>query len=102
MRIRTTTATATGAVVLALAASVAWSAPALAAGPGPAAPGTVLLSNEAYDSLHRVDEDERELILTDPSYREAWIFCLRSAEPSHVERNAWGAGYVCIPDGAVQ
>ncbi|WP_428949866.1 hypothetical protein [Streptomyces sp. cg35] len=95
MRIRT----ATGAVVLALAASIAWSAPALAADPDP---GTVVLSNEAYDSFAGADDDEQELILTNPSYRQAWLFCLRSTEPSHVERNAWGRGYVCIPDGAVQ
>ncbi|MGY0021137.1 hypothetical protein ACVHNB_19410 [Streptomyces sp. YJ-C3] len=97
MRIRT----ATGAVVLALAASIAWSAPALAADPDPGT-GTVVLSNEAYDSFVGADDDEQELLLTNPSYRQAWLFCLRSTEPSHVERNAWGRGYVCIPDGAVQ
>ncbi|MFJ9041226.1 hypothetical protein ACIRF8_32265 [Streptomyces sp. NPDC102406] len=107
MRIRTATGTApttaavTAAVLLALAGSVAWSAPALAAEPGPGT-GTVVLSNEAHDSLVLTDEDERELILTDPSYREAWLHCLRSTQPSHVERNGWGPGYVCIPDGAVQ
>ncbi|MER5442141.1 MULTISPECIES: hypothetical protein [unclassified Streptomyces] len=92
---------ATGALLLALAASVACSTPAPAADPEPGT-GTVVLSNEAYDSLVRADEDEQELILTNPSYREAWLFCLGSTEPSHVERNAWGQGYVCIPDGAVQ
>lgn len=97
MRIRT----AAGAVVLALAASLASSAPALAADPEPGS-GTLLLSDEAYGSFVHADDDEQALILTDPSYREAWLFCLRSTEPSHVERNAWGAGYVCIPDGAVQ
>ncbi|MFI7387371.1 hypothetical protein [Streptomyces sp. NPDC049813] len=101
MRIRTA-AGAAGAAAIVLAASAAWSAPALAADPAPAAPGTVVLSDEAYDSLQGTGGAEREPILTDPSYREAWLFCLRSAEADHVERNAWGAGYVCIPDGAVQ
>ncbi|MEU6843908.1 hypothetical protein ABZ930_18715 [Streptomyces sp. NPDC046716] len=101
MRLRTVTGTATATVLLALSASAAWAAPAPAADPEPGA-GTVILSNEAYDSLVRADEDERELILTDPSYREAWLSCLGSTQPSHVERNGWGPGYVCIPDGAVQ
>ncbi|WP_420031515.1 hypothetical protein ACN2WE_00975 [Streptomyces sp. cg28] len=95
MRIRTAT------VLLALFASVAWAGPASAADPEPG-PGTVLMSNEAHDSFLRADQDEQKLILTDPSYREAWLFCLHSTEPSHVERNGWGPGYVCIPDGAVQ
>ncbi|MFI6874480.1 hypothetical protein ACIBL6_13655 [Streptomyces sp. NPDC050400] len=99
MRIRT--ATAAGAVVMALAAPVVWSAPAVAAGPEPGT-GTIVLSDEAFGSFDRADEDEQLLILTDASYREAWLFCLRSTEPSHVERNGWGPGYVCIPDGAVQ
>ncbi|MEB3965179.1 hypothetical protein OKJ48_33885 [Streptomyces kunmingensis] len=101
MRIRTATARATGAVVLVLAASVVSSAPALAADPAPAT-GTVVLSDEAYDRFAHADPGEQELIMTNRSYLEAWLFCLRSAEPSHVEPNAWGHGYVCIPDGAVQ
>ncbi|WP_353946879.1 hypothetical protein ABII15_38155 [Streptomyces sp. HUAS MG91] len=99
MRIRTAAGTAT--VLLALSASAAWVAPASAASPEPGA-GAAILSNEAYDSLARADLDEQHLILTDPSYREAWLSCLGSTQPSHVERNGWGPGYVCIPDGAVQ
>ncbi|MFD8570519.1 hypothetical protein [Streptomyces sp. NPDC059639] len=99
MRIRS--ATGAVAVLLALSASVAWTTAASAADPEPGA-GAVIMSDEAHDSLVRADQDEQNLILTDPSYREAWLFCLRSAEPSHVERNGWGPGYVCIPDGAVQ
>ncbi|MFI0237942.1 hypothetical protein [Streptomyces sp. NPDC016845] len=105
MRFRT--AVATGA--LALAATGLWSTPALADAPNPGpdtgngnGTGTVVLSDEAYDRLLRADVDEPLLIATHPSYREAWLFCLRSAEHDHVERNAWGEGYVCIPDGAVQ
>ncbi|MEV0095928.1 hypothetical protein [Streptomyces sp. NPDC050738] len=97
MRIRT----AAGAVVLALAASVAWSVPASAVDPDPGS-GTVVMSNEEYDSLLRADQDEQGRILTDPAYRLAWFSCLSSEEPSHVEPNAWGPGYVCIPDGPVQ
>ncbi|MER5886198.1 hypothetical protein ABT160_20440 [Streptomyces sp. NPDC001941] len=97
MRIRT----ATGAAALALTATVAWAAPALAACPEPGT-GTVVLSNEAYETYVRADDDEQLLIMTNPAYREAWLNCLRSTEPSHVEPNAWGPGYVCIPDGAVQ
>ncbi|MER5950364.1 hypothetical protein ABT127_30410 [Streptomyces sp. NPDC001904] len=99
MRIRT--AAGTAAALLVLSASAAWAVPASAAEPEPGA-GTVVMSNEAYDEFARADQDEQDLILTDRSYREAWLFCLRSTEPSHVERNGWGPGYVCIPDGAVQ
>ncbi|MFJ4714267.1 hypothetical protein [Streptomyces sp. NPDC088785] len=102
MRVRrTASGTATAAVLLAMAASVAWSAPASAADTGPDS-GTVVLSNEAYDRFVAAGEDERHLILTDPSYREVWLSCLHSTAPSHLERNGWGPGYVCIPDGAVQ
>lgn len=103
MRYRAAVATGT----LALAASGLWPASAMADTPPPgpatsASTGTAVLSDESYDRLLRGDIDERLLIATDPSYREAWLFCLRSAENDHVERNAWGKGYVCIPDGAVQ
>ncbi|XIG79105.1 hypothetical protein C1N81_41760 [Streptomyces sp. SGAir0957] len=111
MRFRAAVATGT----LALAASGLWPASAMAdtPPPGPATSastgtdtgtgtGTAVLSDESYNRLLRGDIDERLLIATDPSYREAWLFCLRSAENDHVERNAWGKGYVCIPDGAVQ
>lgn len=109
MRFRAAVATGT----LALAASGLWPASAMADTPTPGSAtsastgtdtgtSTAVLSDESYDRLLRGDIDERLLIATDPSYREAWLFCLRSAENDHVERNAWGKGYVCIPDGAVQ
>ncbi|MEV3854131.1 hypothetical protein AB0J38_07370 [Streptomyces sp. NPDC050095] len=97
MSIRTVIAGA----VLALTAPVVWSASAQAVEPEPGT-GTVVLSNEAYDGFVRTDKGEQELIVRDPSYREAWLACLGSKEPSHVEPNGWGPGYVCLPDGAVQ
>ncbi|MEU6389628.1 hypothetical protein [Streptomyces sp. NPDC046939] len=104
MRFRT--AVATGALTLAASAALA-SAPALAASPEPSTgpdtgTGTVVLSDESYDRLLHADQNDPLLLATDPSYREAWLFCLSSPQRDHVERNGWGKGYVCIPDGAVQ
>ncbi|CAM5275922.1 hypothetical protein GCM10010329_46390 [Streptomyces spiroverticillatus] len=91
------TRTSLAALVLAVAGAIGTAAPALAAD----CPehGTVIMSNETFDRYVAASPDEQRLIMEDPAYFEVWQNCL---PPSHVERNAWGPGYVCLPEGAVQ
>ncbi|MBO1335150.1 hypothetical protein [Streptomyces sp. VRA16 Mangrove soil] len=95
----------TGAAALALAAALSCggvaSAAAVGDGPGPVKDsGTLILSDEDFARFWHASSQEQWLIVHDPQYRATWLDCVPGA--GHVERNAWGPGWVCLPDGAVQ
>ncbi|MFI6642649.1 hypothetical protein [Streptomyces sp. NPDC050504] len=82
--------------LLAAAGSLGFASPALAHCPDPA---PLLLSDENFVRFVQESPEEQRLILENAEYRAVWLECPR---PDHVEKNMWGPGYICLPEGVVQ